>query len=174
MPPFEDPQKRAEAIRTAAQSLCKAFAAGESPYKTLDTYFTRDPQILEHGPLIPSLPFLGTAFSGRRRSDSSSPSSSLSSSKKQETTCDDHYDLLTSMLSFRPDDQTVPPRERFFVDAENGAVTVRLHTRFASVKTGKSWEEDFVYVLSEFDEDARIGRQELWADPLSAFMAVQE
>ena len=51
---------------------------------------------------------------------------------------------------------------------------MKLHGKFASVKTGKSWEEDFVYILSEFDEEGRIGRQEIWADPLSAWMAVQE
>ena len=51
-------------------------------------------------------------------------------------------------------------------------VTVKLHAKFASVKTGKSWEEDFVYVLSEFDDDYKIGKQELWADPLSAWVAV--
>ena len=58
------------------------------------------------------------------------------------------------------------------VDAEGGTVTVKLRAKFASVKTGKDWEEDFVYVLSEFDEEGKIGSQELWADPLSAWVAV--
>lgn len=66
----------------------------------------------------------------------------------------------------------MPPVEEFLVDAENGTVTIKLHARFASVKTGKDWEEDFVYILSQFDEDGKIGCQELWADPLSAWVAV--
>lgn len=36
----------------------------------------------------------------------------------------------------------------------------------------KSWEEDFVYRLSGFDEEGRIGHWEIWADPLSAWDAV--
>lgn len=58
------------------------------------------------------------------------------------------------------------------VDPVVGSVTIKLHARFSSVKTGKSWDEDFVYVLSEFDDDMKIGSQELWADPLSAWVAV--
>ena len=46
------------------------------------------------------------------------------------------------------------------------------HARFESVSTGKSWEEDFVYRLSEFDEQGKIGHWEIWADPLSAWDAV--
>ena len=60
------------------------------------------------------------------------------------------------------------------VDSKRETVTIKLRARFASIKTGKSWEEHFVYVLSEFDEDYKIGSQELWADPLSAWMAVQD
>lgn len=51
-------------------------------------------------------------------------------------------------------------------------MTVKLQAGFKSVRTGKGWEEEFVYVLSEFDDEGRIGRQELWADPLSAWVAV--
>ncbi|KAI9835107.1 MAG: hypothetical protein M1837_003894 [Sclerophora amabilis] len=53
-----------------------------------------------------------------------------------------------------------------------GAVSVVAHAKFASVKTGRSWEERFIYRLSEFDEKGRIGHWEIWADPLSAWTAV--
>ena len=162
MPHPDDLKKRADSICNTAEGFCKAFAAGESPYKTLDKYFTRGAKILEHGPTISCLPFLGTTFIGRR-SDSTSIK-----------TCDDYYDLLVSVVSFHPDENTVPPREQFLVDPEKSAVTIKLHATFASGKTGKSWEENFVYVLSDFDDDGKIGSQELWADPLSAWMAVQE
>ena len=49
-----------------------------------------------------------------------------------------------------------------------------MRAGFKSIKTGEGWEEEFVYVLSGFDDEGRIGRQELWADPLSAWVAVGE
>jgi hypothetical protein len=58
------------------------------------------------------------------------------------------------------------------VDPIANAVSVVAHARFESIKTGKSWEEDFIYRLSEFDEEGRIGHWEIWADPLSAWEAV--
>ena len=155
----------AERLRSTAYSFCQAFVSGASPFETLDKYFTADPRILEHGPAWATsrLPFLATTFEGRRY-----PSNPDAARK----TCDDYYDVLTSTLSFHPNHDTLPPKEEFMVDAEKKTVTVKLHAKFASVKTGKSWEEEFVYVLSEFDQDFKIGRQELWADPLSAWVAV--
>ena len=58
------------------------------------------------------------------------------------------------------------------VDAVAGAVSVVGHARFGAVKTGRSWDERFVYRLSGFDEEGRIGHWEIWADPLSAWEAV--
>ena len=55
-----------------------------------------------------------------------------------------------------------------------GMVTVKLQADFKSIKTGKQWHEDFVYILSDFDDEGKIGSQELWADPLSAWVAVGE
>lgn len=166
-PSFYD-EIRASGIRDTAEAFCKAFIAGSPPTETLNKYFTLDAKILEHGPAWASerLPFLGITFQGRR-------SQSLSNASLKKT-CDDYYDLLTSVLSFHPSKDTLPPKEDFMVDPQQGTVTIKLRARFASNKTGKSWEEQFVYVLSEFDEDYKIGSQELWADPLSAWMAVQD
>lgn len=157
---------KAEAIRDTAETFCKAFVAGSPPSETLDKYFTSNAKILEHGPKWATvrLPFLGITFQGR--------SSQKFANTSLKNTCDDYYDLLTSVLSFHPSDDTMPPKEEFMVDPKRGTVTIKLHAKFASLRTGKSWEEDFVYVLSEFDEDYKIGSQELWADPLSAWMAV--
>lgn len=156
----------AERMRSTAEGFCKAFVAGAPPSETLDNYFTAHPKILEHGPewATERLPFLGVTFEGRRTSGNA----------RDETnrTCDDYYDLLTSTLSFHPTEDTLPPNEQFMIDPEKRTVTIKLHAKFASVKTGKSWNEDFIYVLSEFDEDFKIGSQELWADPLSAWVAV--
>ena len=159
---------RASGIRDTAEAFCKAFIAGSPPTETLNKYFTPDAKILEHGPAWASecLPFLGFTFQGRR--------SQRLSNAWLKNTCDDYYDLLTSVLSFHPSKDTLPPKEDFMVDPKRGTVTIKLRARFASIKTGRSWEEQFVYVLSEFDEDYKIGSQELWADPLSAWMAVQD
>ena len=155
--------QRSERLRDTAEAFCKAFVAGEHPTRILDKYFTKDAKILEHGPswAHERLPFLGQIFQGR-----SSPQAATAD------TCDRYYEILTSILSFHPDEHTVPRKKAFMVDVNLGTVTVKLHAKFSSVKTGKSWVEDFVYVLSEFDDDGKIGSQELWADPLSAWMAV--
>lgn len=162
-----DHNKRiADRFRSTAEGFCKAFVAGAPPTETLDKYFTAKPRILEHGPewARERLPFLGITFEGRRP-----PGKAHEESSK---TCDDYYDRLTSVLSFHRLGDTLPPKEQFMVDAERKTVTIKLHAKFTSVKTGRSWEEHFIYVLSEFDEDYRIGSQELWADPLSAWVAV--
>jgi len=161
-----DYKSTAERLRSTAEGFCKAFVAGAPSSDILDRFFTANPKILEHGPdwANERLPFLGVTFEGRRPS--------TKSHEPKSKTCDDYYDLLTSVLSFHPTDDTVPPREDFMVDPERKTVTIKLHAKFTSVKTGKSWEEDIVYVLSEFDKDFKIGSQELWADPLSAWVAV--
>lgn len=164
---------RTENIRSTAEGFCKAFVAGMAPSKILDTYFTSKPKITEHGPLWAKsrLPFIGTTFYGRRKEDTGA--------KDIADTCDDYYDRLNATLTFHPHANTVPSREEFLVS--NGktndgrwhsGVTIKLNAKFTSIRTGQSWEEDFVYVLGEFDENVKIGHLELWADPLSAWLAV--
>ena len=174
-----DSASRADLLRSTAESFCKAFVSGTAPTEMLERYFTSNPQIHEHGPswATERLPFLGKTFQGRRQQKSSGGSHSSSG-----TTCDDYYDLLTATLSFHPTEKTLPSSDQFVVDARatgsgggsKGAVTIKLQAEFKSVKTGKGWKEEFVYILSDFDEDGKIGRQELWADPLSAWVAVGE
>ncbi|KAI9795828.1 MAG: hypothetical protein M1835_005151 [Candelina submexicana] len=169
---------RSHLLRSKAQSFCNAFLKGTSPTETLDTFFTTWPKITEHGPswATSRLPFLGKTFRGRRRQHSPS-----SSGAEQGSTCDDYFDLLATTLSFHPNQDTFPPAEGFIVDAGTdvadagglGAVSVVAHAKFASVATGKAWEEDFIYRLSEFDKHGKIGHWEIWADPLSAWTAVE-
>lgn len=167
----------ADRMRATAEDFCQAFVAGLSPVEMLDTFFASNPKITEHGPQWAQarLPFLGTTFCGRR------PHGNGNENPPSGTTCDDYYDVLASTLSFHPTGDTMPPKEDFWVAVDknaegkwHGAVTVKLHARFASVKTGKSWEEDFIYLLRDFDDDMKIGHLELWADPLSAWMAVTD
>ena len=92
------------------------------------------------------------------------------------------------MLDFLPGDETFPGLAGIVVDAEaeigdegtsegegwagKGVVHVKAKARFRSKKTGRDWEEEFAYRLSGFDGEGRIGRWEIWADPLSAWVAV--
>lgn len=92
-------------------------------------------------------------------------------------TCDDYYALLAQTLAFHPVADMLPGDDGFAVDAEvaGGVVSVRMKARFSSVRTGKGWEEEFVYVMGGWEvegEKARIGTLDLWADPLSAWVAV--
>jgi hypothetical protein len=85
------------------------------------------------------------------------------------------------------DKQTIPPLAGYVVDAKatvgdsqcgdgnmqrKGAVSVVGKASFTSIKTGKQWREQFIYRFSGFDEIGRIGHWEIWADPLSAWVAV--
>lgn len=171
----EDSSDRVHNMRSVAEEFCKAFAAGMAPTAILTRFFGPAPKITEHGPAFAKtrLPFLATTFRGRRQDDGSRGGCG------SRDTCDDYYDILTSMLSFHPHPDTVPPKESFLVactrDAHGrwqGGVTIKLHASFSSIKTGRSWSEEFVYVLSEFDDETKIGHLEIWADPLSAWMAV--
>jgi len=161
-----DTTARSQLLRSKVLSFCQAFLDGKSPQETLSTFFTSNPKITEHGPswAMSRLPFLGKTFSGWSESE-------------------EYFKQLASTLSFHPDENTFPPPEGFIVDpgtqvssrgavTGGGAVSVVAHAKFASVKTGKGWEEDFIYRLSEFDEEGKIGHWEIWADPLSAWEAV--
>lgn len=83
---------------------------------------------------------------------------------------------------------TFPSIDGFVVDAEaevewmehkekkkgKGVVSVVGQATFESIKTGKEWHEEFIYQFSAFDDKGRIGHWEIWADPLSAWVAVGE
>lgn len=169
-PSMDNLLTRSSFLRSKASAFCRAFLESIPPAKMLDTFFTTNPQIHEHGPswAISDLPFLGITFSGRQTSKPSSSPNSLI------PTCDDYFSRLVSTLSFHPSKDTFPPDEEFIVDAEAGAVSVIAKARFESVKTGVGWDEEFIYKLSGFDEEGRIGRWDVWADPLSAWVAVRE
>ena len=80
--------------------------------------------------------------------------------------------MLGEVLEMELPDDAFPGPEGFIVDAEAGMVSVVGQGRFASKKTGKGWEEQFIYRFSGFDGEGRIGHWEIWADPLSAWEAV--
>ncbi|KAF2716723.1 hypothetical protein K431DRAFT_323634 [Polychaeton citri CBS 116435] len=155
-------------LQSRSLAFCNAFLRLQDnpPGKILFGHFTTttDPKITEHGPSWASsrLPFLGKTFSSRDE-------------------CLEYFKLLAETLKFIPNKGTFPSKEWFIVvDKANGrhnpAVPEKLQLKgqvsvvrkatFKAVKTGKSWEEEFVCCLSEFGEDRKIGHWEIWAERL--------
>ncbi|KAL8917765.1 MAG: hypothetical protein Q9208_007745 [Pyrenodesmia sp. 3 TL-2023] len=204
-PPSLPPQAPISPLIHTTHAFLSAFAAGDTPSKTLDKYFAPTASIHEHGPdwARERLPFLARTFSGRSSSSTSASSSnppnpsSLDTkppplspvaapgeervelkSTKEAMTMDTYYDLLASTLRYRPseDGSSVPPLSEFSVDEGKGVVTVVFSAGFESVATGKGWREEVVYVVG-FEgkgkgRERRIQRLDLWADALSAWVAV--
>lgn len=172
-------QDRASLLRSTAQSFCTSLLNAPAPKELLKTHFVPSsserrssnfssgaPRITEHGPewAKSRLPFLGRQFTGSEQ-------------------CEEYFSLLSSTLKMQLDEHSFPPSEQFIVDPEaettppgsgggKGVVIVVGKGKFESIKTGKAWNETFIYRLSEFDMKGRIGHWEIWADPLSAWAAV--
>lgn len=177
-------------LRSQAVSFCQSFTGGTKPPDLLDTYFVpNSPKITEHGPAWASsrLPFLGKTFSGRSKSHNSLEAAEAQPST---STCDDYFSLLSQTLNMHPVENAVPKEKEFIVDinagrrteeeeaagkkntGHGGTVCVVVRGDFSSVRTGKRWKEESCHRLSGFDELGRIGHWEIWADPLSAWVAV--
>ncbi|KAJ8066126.1 hypothetical protein OCU04_005217 [Sclerotinia nivalis] len=151
-----------EEMRAEAVAFCQAFVDGLSPGIILSGHFASEPRITEHGPESSELPFLSKTFSSRKSESSSSQ------------TCDDYFSFLSKSLKFESSPTTFPSPKSFIVDetcevnGKKGVVSVVGSATFRSLKTGKGWDEQFTYRLSEFDEDGKIGHWEIWVDALSA------
>jgi hypothetical protein len=158
---------RSALLRKTTYAFCQAFLRSAPPPEILDHSFVPDnPKITEHGPswARSRLPFLAKTFSGRKE-------------------CEDYFTILVEVLDFLPAADTFPGPDGIVVDAEagegdetadgrKGIVHVRAKGTFRAKKTGNQWQEVFAYRLSDFDEQGRIGHWEIFADPLSAWMAV--
>lgn len=81
---------------------------------------------------------------------------------------------MTGALEMSLDQDAFPGKEGFIVDAEVAMASVVGKGTFKSKKTGKGWDEQFIYRFSEFDANSKIGHWEIWADPLSAWEAIGE
>jgi hypothetical protein len=123
----------------------------------LSKYFTASPKITEHGPAWSRsrLPFLAKTFSGKDG-------------------CEEYFKVMSNILEMALSKDAFPDPEGFIVDAAVGMVSVVGKGKFTSKKTGKGWDEQFIYRFSGFDDEGRIGHWEVWADPLSAWEAVGE
>ncbi|KAF4555767.1 Hypothetical protein D9617_2g057300 [Elsinoe fawcettii] len=168
----ELPITRKTQLRNRALAFSAAFQdlPSNPPPTILATHFTPSPTIHEHGPSWTQtlLPFLGRDFTGK-------------------DDCLEYFTLLGGTLAFEPQADSFPSATEIVVDPEakgegdagdgfgkgNGTVTSVGKGKFKAVKTGKEWEEKFIWVLSGFDEEGRIGRWDIWADPLSAWLAVK-
>ncbi|CAO2656791.1 Nn.00g055940.m01.CDS01 [Neocucurbitaria sp. VM-36] len=155
---------RSTTLRNTTHAFCAALISPPPPSELLSRYFTSHPKITEHGPewSRSRLPFLAKTFEGKEG-------------------CEEYFKLMTDALEMSLSEDAFPGREGFIVDAEavvngagsgSGMVSVVGKGRFTSKKTGKGWDEQFIYRFSEFGEQGRIGHWEIWADPLSCWEAV--
>jgi hypothetical protein len=145
-------------LRQKTHAFCQALISPPPPSELLSTYFTSSPKITEHGPewSRSRLPFLAKTFTGKDG-------------------CEEYFKIMTDVLEMSLSGDAFPkPDEGFIVDAGAGMVSVVGKGRFTSKKTGKGWDEQFIYRFSEFDEEGKIGHWQIWADPLSAWDAVGE
>jgi hypothetical protein len=164
-------KERKDLLRSTASSFCQALLDPPPPADLIRKYFaTNSPSITEHGPewARSRLPFLAKTFTGLEG-------------------CEEYFSVLSQTLTMQMSDETFPDSAGYLVDVAatveesqggesgtqpRGAVSVVGKATFASIKTGKQWDEQFIYRFSGFDEAGRIGHWEIWADPLSAWVAV--
>jgi hypothetical protein len=160
-------QSKAQLLREKSHAFCHALISPPPPEELIKAYFTKDsPKIIEYGPAWcrARLPFLHTTFNGARGEDS----------------CQTYFEILSKILKMHLSEGAFPRPEGFIVDPDavvegcksKGAVSVTGKGKFESVQTGKSYNEVFSYRLSDFDDDGKIGRWEIWSDSLSAWDAV--
>jgi hypothetical protein len=158
---------RAELLREKSYSFCQALLSPSPPIELIKAYFTEDnPKIVEYGPpwCREKLPFLHTTFEGASGKDS----------------CQTYFEVLSKILKMNLPRDAFPGPEGFIVDPDaiiegspkKGAVSVTGKGNFESVRTGKSYDETFMYRLSNFDDEGKIGCWEIWSDSLSAWDAV--
>jgi len=167
---------RASLLLTTTSSFCQSLLSKppKAPRDLISKFFvpkSQVPKITEHGPqwARSRLPFLFKTFSGTEE-------------------CVQYFLLLGDTLKMEMEKGTFPSPDEggYVVDADarasseggnegkGGIVSVVGKARFESVKTGKGWNEEFIYRFSGFDEEGRIGHWEIWADPLSAWVACEE
>ena len=162
---------RAATMRRRAHAFCQALVDPPAARELIAEYMVPEPAsasapmgprptVHEHGPAWANgaLPFLGRDFAGAQA-------------------CEAYFAALVATLRMELDAATsFPGPGGFAVDATGGGrVAVAGRGTFASVATGRSWDERFAYVLSGWDEAGRrFARWDVWADPLSAWAAVGE
>ncbi|KUJ11381.1 uncharacterized protein LY89DRAFT_739569 [Mollisia scopiformis] len=160
---------RSSLLLNTTTSFCSSLTQSQPipPLDLIHRFFVSSPKVTEHGPewARSRLPFLSKTFSGRNG-------------------CVEYFELLGETLKMEMGEGTFPSKEsgEWVVDEggcveggeDEGVVTVVGKARFESLKTGKGWEEKFIYRFSGFDSSGKIGHWEIWADPLSAWVACEE
>lgn len=144
-------------LRGTTSAFCAALISPPPPSELISNYFSGEPKITEYGPewSRSRLPFLAKTFTG-------------------VDGCGEYFKLMTDTLDMLLSKNAFPDANGYIVDAEAGMVSVVGNGHFSSKKTGKGWDEQFIYRFSGFDEQGKIGHWEIWADPLSAWDAVGE
>lgn len=160
-------------LNARALLFCKSFIDGAPAKEILERHFTstQTPVIDEHCSLPQSSSPIYDKYSSRLPFLTKSPF-------RGHEACREYFDLLSSTLkvdfpapitsggeagehagkfaggrTFRGSGEPVEPFTVESVDPVKFAVTVRGKGRFSDVKTGKGWDEEFVYLLSMVEEE---------------------
>lgn len=151
-------------MRQAICDFMHSFGS-KTPPELLSTFFTSNTgerSIFENGPAWATarLPFLGQEFVGTAG-------------------CLKYFEKLGETLKMHPTAK-LPVKENVAVDEEQGTASVKMEgVTFESVATGKKWTEVNVHrfegLAADHDADGqvRFKRWEIYADPLSAWMACE-
>ncbi|TID16563.1 hypothetical protein E2P81_ATG11985 [Venturia nashicola] len=163
-------EKRSDLLRQKSHEFCQALLSPPvHPLQLIRQYFIpKGAKITEHGPqsCTGRLPYLAKTFKEVSGDDS----------------CETYFTLLAGTLRMHMTKDTFPAPETFYVNVDavvedgdgrtSGAVSFLANAKYESVKTGKRWQDQFMYRLSGFDDEGKIGHWEIWGDPLSAWEAV--
>lgn len=133
-------------LLSVAERFCDAFASQRPLDDILSHFSTSDePVAHEHG-LQQLTPFTGRTFKG------------IDGIK-------DYFTLISDCLSYSD-----MHFSDYIVDTSVVRVSVRGQAKFTWKSTGNSWLEIFTYVL-EFDDNLKVKKYEIWADPGAAYLA---
>jgi len=144
---------RRKLLLAKTQSLAAAVAS-QADFDTVMSHFSQSSAAFAHEyapkSVSESIPFLGRTFEGYQGIEK-------------------YMSLMTEYLKY--------DNMEFFDYAlaeEEEVVTVKGKAKWTFIKTGKQWVETFIWRLSQFDDEGKIGGYEVWADPLSLWWATQE
>lgn len=155
-----DLRVRVEALRKTMEAFCRHFADGSPPKVILDECFDAGlPRIHEHGPewAMSELPYLSKTWCGRGFATDS---------------CENYFTSLGQTLRFFPDKDTFPSSNCFLIDPFIQKGVVKARCKLQSVISDATWEEDFIFLFSDFNLEGKFGLLEIWSDSLSAWSAL--
>jgi hypothetical protein len=143
-------------LQRRVKAFCAEYMEYENSDKLVKEYFIPDnPEVVEHGPewAKKRLPYTGqwTGTAG----------------------CISHFTLLMETIDIPPGQWKFPTDPEKYVEEDGElAISVVGSAHFRAVPRGREFQGQFRCRFSRFDEEGRIGKLEVWGDPITAWTAV--